>query len=179
MNQTFVQNKRGATAPPPIGIGKLLRRSHLAFGSIFRDRLKAHGATFSEFVHLERLWSEDGLTQTELSRRVGIETASSTLVLDSLEKQGLIRRQRDLKDRRNIRVFLKPAGAKLESKLLACAAETNAVARQGLSSADIAVFFALTEKIANNLEANKAKSETKRSPAKTSRSRKAGNIRKG
>ena len=48
-----------ATQPPPIGIGKLLRRSHLAFSKIFRDRLKDHDVNFSEFVHLERLWYHD------------------------------------------------------------------------------------------------------------------------
>lgn len=161
----------GSVAPPPIGIGKLLRRSHLAFSSIFRDRLKAHGATFSEFVHLERLWHEDGLNQTELSRRVGVETASSTLVLDALEKRGFIRRERDPRDRHNVRVFLKPAGAKLETKLLACAADANAIARQGLSAEDIVTFFGLMETIVGNLEARKTDAE--RLSGKETRARRA------
>lgn len=140
------------TQPPPIGIGKLLRRSHLAFSKIFRDRLKDHGVSFSEFVHLERLWYDDGLNQTELSRRVGIETASSTTVLDALEKRGFIRRERDMRDRRNVRVFLEPAGAEIEAKLLDCAAGINAIAREGLSRADIAAFFRIMAVIAGNLE---------------------------
>lgn len=140
--------------PPPIGIGKLLRRSHLAFSKIFRDRLKEYGVNFSEFSHLERLWYDDGLNQTELSRRVGIETASSTSVLDTLEKRGYIRRERDPRDRRNVRVFLEPAGREFEAKLLGCAAEINAIAREGLSKSDIATFFRITSVIAGNLEAH-------------------------
>ncbi|KQZ01445.1 hypothetical protein ASD45_11730 [Pseudolabrys sp. Root1462] len=143
----------GATQPPPIGIGKLLRRSHLAFSKLLRDRLKDHDISFSEFVHLERLWYDDGLNQTELSRRVGIETASSTTVLDALEKRGYIRRERDARDRRNVRVFLEPAGAEIEAKLLECAAGINAIAREGLSKADIAEFFRIMAIIAGNLEA--------------------------
>lgn len=139
--------------PPPIGIGKLLRRSHLAFSKIFRDRLKEYGVTFSEFVHLERLWYDDGLNQTELSRRVGIETASSTTVLDTLEKRGYIRRERDARDRRSVKVFLEPAGREFEAKLLGCAAEINAIAREGLSRSDIATFFRIASVIAGNLEA--------------------------
>ncbi|MCW5691956.1 MAG: winged helix-turn-helix transcriptional regulator [Pseudolabrys sp.] len=138
--------------PPPVGIGKLLRRSHLAFSKLLRDRLKDHGVSFSEFVHLERLWYDDGLNQTELSRRVGIETASSTTVLDALEKRGYIRRERDARDRRNVRVFLEPAGAEIEAKLLECAAGINAIAREGLSKADIAEFFRIGAIIAGNLE---------------------------
>lgn len=151
-----------AAQPPPIGIGKLLRRSHLAFSRIFRDRLKDHDVSFSEFVHLERLWYDDGLNQTELSRRVGIETASSTTVLDALEKRGYIRRERDARDRRNIRVFLEPAGAEIEAKLLECAAGINAIARDGLNKADIAEFFRIMSVIAGNLEAhNRGDARTK------------------
>lgn len=142
-----------AHQPPPIGIGKLLRRSHLAFSKLLRDRLKDHDVSFSEFVHLERLWYDDGLNQTELSRRVGIETASSTTVLDALERRGYIRRERDARDRRNVRVFLEPAGAEIEAKLLECAAGINAIAREGLSKADIAEFFRIMAIIAGNLEA--------------------------
>ncbi|WP_162249414.1 MarR family transcriptional regulator [Pseudolabrys sp. Root1462] len=99
------------------------------------------------------MWYDDGLNQTELSRRVGIETASSTTVLDALEKRGYIRRERDARDRRNVRVFLEPAGAEIEAKLLECAAGINAIAREGLSKADIAEFFRIMAIIAGNLEA--------------------------
>lgn len=156
-----------AAQPPPIGIGKLLRRSHLAFSKIFRERLKEHGVSFSEFVHLERLWYDDGLNQTELSRRVGIETASSTTVLDALEKRSYIRRERDPRDRRNIRVFLQPAGAEIEAKLLECAAGINAIAREGLNKADIAEFFRIMSVIAGNLEAhNRGAARQKAAPAR-------------
>lgn len=170
MEKTLVDATRrlveDAAQPPPIGIGKLLRRSHLAFSKIFRERLKEHGVSFSEFVHLERLWYDDGLNQTELSRRVGIETASSTTVLDALEKRGYIRRERDLRDRRNIRVFLQPAGAEIEAKLLECAAGINAIAREGLNKADIAEFFRIMDVIAGNLEAHNRGVARSKAPAR-------------
>lgn len=167
-----------ASQPPPIGIGKLLRRSHLAFSKILRDRLKEHDVSFSEFVHLERLWYDDGLNQTELSRRVGVETASSTAVLNALEKRRYIRRERDERDRRNVRVFLEPAGAELEAMLLECAAGINAMARQGLTKADVAEFFRIMSVIATNLETAgrgaDARVPAKATPAKASRSKRAG-----
>jgi DNA-binding MarR family transcriptional regulator len=147
-------SKNGAL--PPIGIGKLVRRAHMAFSREFRDRLRAHDVGFGEFVHLERLWSEDGLNQTELSRRVGIENASSTTVLDTLEKRRYIRRERDARDRRNIRVFLTPSGRKLQSKLLACAETVNLIARRGMSRKDVLIFFSLMEVIVSNLESTES-----------------------
>ncbi|HWV43537.1 MAG: MarR family transcriptional regulator [Pseudolabrys sp.] len=164
--------------PPPIGIGKLLRRSHLAFSKLLRDRLKDHDVSFSEFVHLERLWYDDGLNQTELSRRVGIETASSTTVLDALEKRGYIRRERDARDRRNVRVFLEPAGAEIEAKLLDCAAGINAIAREGLSKADIAEFFRIGAIIAGNLEAQSRGASRKAGSASPAASAKSQSSRR-
>jgi MarR family transcriptional regulator, organic hydroperoxide resistance regulator len=146
-------SSRPATEPPAIGIGKLLRRAHMAFSREFRDRLAQHDVTFGEFVHLERLWDEDGLTQTELSDRVGIVTASSTQIIETLEKRGFITRQRNHEDRRRINVYLTRAGRHLKQPLLSRAKETNRIARFGLGSKEILLLFRLIEKVIGNLEA--------------------------
>jgi DNA-binding MarR family transcriptional regulator len=159
--------------PPDIGIGKLLRRAHMAFSRELRLRLAAHNVSFGEFTHLERLWHEDGLNQTEISRRVGIETASSTTILDRLEKRGFVRRVRNGDDRRNINVFLKPSGAKLKDKLLGCAKAVNLLARSGLKEREVLTFFRLMERIANNLETSE-----KPSALKQTRRRDRGQIAK-
>ena len=144
--------KKAAKHPPEIGIGKLVRRAHMAFSRQFRTRLASYDVTFGEFIHLEKLWQEDGLNQTEISRRAGVETASSTAVLDLLERRGYVHRQRNGSDRRNINVFLRPEGAALKTKLLACAKSVNLVARAELTEREVLTFFELMEKIAKNLE---------------------------
>jgi len=103
--------------PPKTGIGMLLRDADAAFNRYLTAQLAAHGVTFSQFQHLRNLWVEDGLTQAELSRRIGIEMASSTAVLDSLESEKLVSRVRNAADRRKINVFLTPTGAALEAPL--------------------------------------------------------------
>lgn len=139
--------------PPEIGIGKLLRQAHMAFSREFRLRLAEHGFTFGEFIHLERLWEEDGLNQKELSRRVGIASASSTQIIETLEERKLIRRERNLADRRNINVFLTAQGRVKERELLSCAKAANSKARKGLSSQAILALFETVETIIGNLEA--------------------------
>jgi DNA-binding MarR family transcriptional regulator len=138
-------------AVPRIGLGILLRTADMTFNRAFRDELAGHGITFSQFQHLFRLWENDGLTQVELSRRIGIQMASSTSVLDALERSGLIRRVRQPADRRKINVFLTPKGAALEKPLTACAARINARARRGLSVAEVTMLFGIVEKITKNL----------------------------
>jgi DNA-binding MarR family transcriptional regulator len=95
-----------------------------------------------------------------LSRRIGIETASSTAVIDQLEKRGLIRRERDLHDRRRINVSLSPAGRALEKPLTDSAAAVNALARKGLSKKEIEMLFGIVERIVHNLRGAKTPGKT-------------------
>ena len=155
--------------PPTIGIGKLLRRAHMAFSRELRLQLAVHDISFGEFIHLEKLWYEDGLNQTEISRRVGVETASSTTTLDRLEKRGFVRRVRNGDDRRNINVFLNPTGARLQEKLLGCAKMVNLIAREGLKEREILAFFKIMEKIVTNLETPEMKSISQRPTARSKR----------
>jgi MarR family transcriptional regulator, organic hydroperoxide resistance regulator len=99
---------------------------------------------------------ENGLTQAELSRRIGIEMASSTAILDSLEAAKLITRVRNTTDRRKINVFLTPAGAALEKALMACAADANKRASKGLTQAEVAQLFALAGQIIDNFRTLRA-----------------------
>jgi DNA-binding MarR family transcriptional regulator len=131
----------------------LLRAADITFNRHLRDTLAFYDVTFGQFQHLRNLWVENGLTQAELSRRIGIEMASSTAILDSLEALRLITRVRNATDRRKINVFLTPAGAALKKPLMACAARVNKEARAGLTDAELASVFALVGRIIANLEA--------------------------
>ena len=136
---------------PEIGLGMLLRDGNAVFNKTLREELAQYNITFSQYQHLRQLWQMDGLAQVELSRRIGIETASSTAVIDQLEKLGFIRRKRDPVDRRRILVTLTAAGRALERPLDRCAIAVNMRARGGLSKAEVASLFGLVRKIIGNL----------------------------
>ncbi len=145
----------------------LLRDADTAFNRYLTTQLADHGVTFGQFQHLRNLWVEDGLTQAELSRRIGIEMASSTAILDALAAQKLITRLRNAADRRKINVFLTSAGAALEAPLMACASDANRRASKGLSKAEIARLFAIAGQIIENfkmLRARGALSGKRRAP---------------
>jgi DNA-binding MarR family transcriptional regulator len=151
------QQRRGATGrPPKTGIGMLLRDADTAFNRYLTAQLAAHGVTFGQFQHLRNLWVENGLTQAELSRRIGIEMASSTAILDALEAEKLITRVRNATDRRKINVFLTPASAALEAPLMACAADANARASKGLRKAEVAQLFSIAGRIIENFRVLRA-----------------------
>ncbi|WP_421699766.1 MarR family winged helix-turn-helix transcriptional regulator [Ancylobacter sp.] len=134
-----------------IGIGWHLRRAHMAFSRAFRHELAKVDVSFGQFVHLQKLWENDGPTQAELSRAVGIETASSTTILDELERLGFVRRVRNPKDRRKINVYLTEAGLALQPVLLERARVVNLCARKNLKRKDVEALFAVLNDITDAL----------------------------
>lgn len=125
----------------------------MAFSRGLRLELAKEDVSFGQFIHLERLWEMDGLTQKDLSRRVGVEMASSTTILAELESRGLVRRERSPQDRRAINVVLTPEGAALKPRLLEAAARVNAQARANLSPEQVTQVMAVLDTITADLTA--------------------------
>jgi MarR family 2-MHQ and catechol resistance regulon transcriptional repressor len=74
--------------------------------------------TPSQFAVLEALYHLGPMTQGEVSMKVLKSGSNMTTVIDNLERDGLVRRERDAKDRRVIHVHLTEAGtSKLEAVL--------------------------------------------------------------
>lgn len=74
--------------------------------------------TFSQFAVLEALYHLGSLTQGEISTKVLKSGSNMTTVIDNLERDGLVRRERDTQDRRVVHVHLTEAGSsKVEAVL--------------------------------------------------------------
>lgn len=73
--------------------------------------------TPTQFGVLETLHHLGPLCQTEISRKLLLSTANITLVIDNLEKCGLVQRTRSAEDRRYITVSLTEQGEELISEL--------------------------------------------------------------
>lgn len=67
--------------------------------------------TWSQFAVLEALYHLGHMTQGEISAKVLKSGSNITTVIDNLERDGYVRRERDEKDRRVIHVHLTEAGS--------------------------------------------------------------------
>jgi DNA-binding MarR family transcriptional regulator len=63
---------------------------------------------YDALVHLED--ATDGLGMTELANRILASKSGLTRVIDRMEADGLVRRERPPEDRRVVKVFITPAG---------------------------------------------------------------------
>lgn len=79
--------------------------------------LARHKLTVSQFGILKALHVDGPMHQINLAEQIAKTTGNITTVIDNLEKRDLVKRVRELKDRRYFKVELTPAGKKLIRKV--------------------------------------------------------------
>jgi MarR family transcriptional regulator, 2-MHQ and catechol-resistance regulon repressor len=75
--------------------------------------LQREDLTPSQFGVLEALHHLGPMHQRDLGERILKSSGNMTLVIDNLERRGLVRRERSTEDRRFIQVHLTPEGERL------------------------------------------------------------------
>ena len=118
-------------------VGYQVRMTHRALQRYLQAKIGPHGVTLGMWYFLRILWREDGLTQRELSNRIGTREPTTLIAIAAMERRGLVARVRDRTDRRKRIVSLTAAGRRLETELLPVAAEVVNTAVAGFSKRDI------------------------------------------
>jgi MarR family transcriptional regulator, organic hydroperoxide resistance regulator len=138
--------------PPAESSGYLVRDAHRAFQWLLEKRIAAHGLRRGQWYFLRVLWTEDGLSQRELSARVGMMEPTTVIALRSMEKSGLIRRARSIDDKRRSHVWLTPKAQRLRNELLALARGITDEAEDGIGRRDLALFRRVIARMTANLD---------------------------
>lgn len=138
------------TLPFELSVGYQLRMANRAVQRYLQSRIEPHGVSLGMWYFLRALWQEDGLTQRELSQRIGTMEPTTLTALTAMERSGLVTRERDPDDRRKLCVRLTKRGLSLKEELLPCAHEVVARATAGLSEAERARFLACLALVQRN-----------------------------
>lgn len=101
-------------------------------------------------LHLARF--EEAPTQRELAQNVGVEGPTLARLLDSLEAQGLVRRQAVVEDRRAKKILLCPPAKPLIDQIETIANQLRQELFMGVDEADLEVCMRVHAKILGNLE---------------------------
>ncbi|MCW8915149.1 MAG: MarR family transcriptional regulator [Magnetovibrio sp.] len=121
------------------------------------DQLKSHGVAPGQFPVLLCLWEQDGLTQRELYERVKIEQATMSNTLKRMERDCLIFREPDPKDRRAMRIHLTGMAKELEAKLTKGAKSVHKAAFDGIKKKERKHLMEMLSHMGKNLEKAAAK----------------------
>jgi MarR family transcriptional regulator, organic hydroperoxide resistance regulator len=118
-------------------VGYQIRATHRALQRFLQLKIEPHGITLGMWYFLRALWHEDGLTQRELSRRVGTMEPTTLSAILIMEKKALVRRVRNKVDRRKWHIYLTTKGHALKAKLIPLARDVVDIAVQNLSQREV------------------------------------------
>src|SRR6476659_10913893 len=145
-------------AVPDDRLAHLVKDATRALVRALHIRLARHGVPFGHWTFLRILWESDGLTQRARSREAGVMEPTTHAALAAMERLGYIVRRRAVGNRRNVYVFLTPAGRALKRKLVPLAEDVNRRAVRGVAAADVAATRRALLAIIENLARDEAPS---------------------
>ena len=125
-------------AVPDDRIAHLVKDTTRGFLRALQSRLARHGVPFGHWTFLRILWQRDGLTKRELSLEAGVTEPTTFIALRAMESLGYVTLEQEPDNRKNVYVFLTPAGRRLRKRLVPLAQDVNAVALEGVDDSDVA-----------------------------------------
>ena len=107
--------------------------------------------TIEQWSVLYHLWKEDGLSQQELGNRTFRDKASTTRLIDNLEKQELVTRVASKDDRRINLVYLTDTAKPLQQITYELANKTMNESLQNITKEEIEVVKNVLQRVYDNL----------------------------
>ncbi|NMH64234.1 MarR family winged helix-turn-helix transcriptional regulator [Shewanella salipaludis] len=132
-------------------LGYLVSHLNLELQNELDRQLKRYHLDIKLWPVLFSLWQEEGLSQTELSKRCDVANYTMTRLLDQLQSLGFISRHQEADNRRTFQIFLTDEAKALEQDLICEAERVNQKFLANLTGEEQQDFMALLNKI-NALE---------------------------
>ena len=112
-----------------------LNQAARAINGCYRPLLAEIGLTYSQYTVLLLLWEHDVCTSRELSDALHLDSGTLSPLLQRMDDDGLIERERAAEDERVLRITLTPAGRALEGRAMEIQSQVED--RIGLAADDV------------------------------------------
>ena len=106
--------------------------------------------TYTQYITMMVLWEAGETTSKDIGERLHLDSGTLTPVIKKLAEKGLVTRQRDKDDERNLLVALTAAGEDLKRRAAAIPAQMGGCIR--LTPEEAATLYGLLYKLLGTLE---------------------------
>ena len=103
----------------------LLAKAYQKAHGNFKKRLHTYGLTPIQHLILEALWRKDGISASDIGKKLVLDGATLSGVLDRMATGGWILKESDAEDKRVLRIFLTAKSKSLRSRLSEARNQTN------------------------------------------------------
>lgn len=132
--QNIDMSQDGSGVDLDTSLGYLLKQVHSALRSAMDAALRPLGMTVAQYACLELLAQRPGLSNSELARGAFVSRQSMNVLLQALERDGLVSRPAQPVAGRALPVKLTPLGSRRLKAASAAANEVEGRLRQGLTA---------------------------------------------
>ncbi len=148
-NTTSVLTKESL---PEVRILQSIRRIIRAIDIHSKELVSQYNITAPQLLALEDIAEHDRTTITELTKRIYLDASTLVGIIDRLEGKGLVRRERDKNDRRQIHIYISDKGKDFieNSPIISKSSVTKAI--QAMSESDQQQFSRLLDKMLTHME---------------------------
>lgn len=133
-------------------VGYQIRATHRIVQRYLQLKIGPHEITLGMWYFFRVLWIEDGLTQRELSRRVGAMEPTTLSAIQAMQSRGFVKRVRDADDKRKWNIFLTERGRALQAEMLPVAIDVVADAVEGFSEREVDLLLSFLKSIQKNIQ---------------------------
>lgn len=132
-----------------------LNETSALFAEYVGKRLEAVGMRASYRHVMRPLMERDGVTQLDLVNTTGLKAPTISITLRNMERDGIVRREKNNNDRRETHVFLTDKGREMFKQAVAAYEEAEKVMLAGLSDKELKAIVELMGKMSANLSTAK------------------------
>jgi DNA-binding MarR family transcriptional regulator len=132
-------------------VGYQVRTTHRALQRFLQIKIEPYGVTLGMWYFLRALWHEDGLTQRELSKRIGTMEPTTLSAIRNMESRGLVRRVQNKTDRRKWHVCLTPKAQALKRDLIPLARDVVKMSVNSLAAREVQQLLRALAEVQKNI----------------------------
>lgn len=101
---------------------------------------------------LYRLWQKDGVSISDIARRTNLANTTLTNMIDRLERQGLVKRERNKSNRREYIITLTDSSREIQNDYVGMVSQLREINFKGFSEEEIGTMRLYLKRIMENLE---------------------------
>jgi len=131
----------------------LLNRAGARIAAAFTEVVRGYGITLPMWRVLAALREAEGQRMGDLAERTSIDASTLTRVVDVMQRQGLVARQRRDDDARGVTVNRTPAGRDLTDKIVPVALHYETAALAGFSGPQAKLLKRMLVQLYRNMDA--------------------------
>ncbi|MDF2948469.1 MAG: transcriptional regulator, MarR family [Sedimentibacter sp.] len=132
-------------------VGHITENAIKQISEAFGRRLQNSGITRIQWIALYYIKTNNRISQRELSNLMNVQDSSAGRLIDRLERDGLIERERDSSDRRVVYIKLSDVGDKLILDLIPLGIKFNEDLVSGIDEKELIIYEKVLEKMLLNI----------------------------